>query len=120
MNQRAQELHLVGIRTSDDPLGNPLDRVPITERVEPRSASGRRSRWVAGLERWFEGTNLLQTHGGMMSETTDEPGGEDEQYPDERYGGTGQPDDNDDEPDDEPDANDLERALDSVREVEDG
>jgi hypothetical protein len=56
----------------------------------------------------------------MMSETTDEPGGEDEQYPDERYGGTGQPDDNDDEPDDEPDANDLERALDSVREVEDG
>jgi hypothetical protein len=57
----------------------------------------------------------------MMSETIDEPGREDEQYPDEAYGGTGQPEDNDDdEPDDEPEANDLERALESVREVEDG
>jgi hypothetical protein len=59
-----------------------------------------------------------------MSETSDEPGGEDEQYPDEHYGGTGQPDagdsDSDDEADDEPEANDLERVLDSVRDIEDG
>jgi hypothetical protein len=54
-----------------------------------------------------------------MSETIDEPAREDEQYPDEQYGGTGQPDDSDDEPDDEPEANDLEGALDSVRVIED-
>jgi hypothetical protein len=57
-----------------------------------------------------------------MSETIDEPDREDEQYPDEQYGGTGQPDDDgsDDEPDEEPEANDLEQVLDSVRDIEDG
>jgi hypothetical protein len=56
-----------------------------------------------------------------MSETIDEPGREREQYPDEEYGVTGQPDENDeDEQDDEPGTNGLERALQSVRDIEDG
>jgi hypothetical protein len=55
-----------------------------------------------------------------MNQTIDKPGREDDQSPDTKYCGTSQPHDNDDEPDEEPDANDLERALDSVRDVEDG
>jgi len=54
-----------------------------------------------------------------MSETIDEPGREDKQYPDEQYGGTGQPDGYEDGTADEPEAGDFERALDSVRNVED-
>jgi hypothetical protein len=46
--------------------------------------------------------------------------GEDEQDADEKYGGIGQPDDNGDEPHDAADGNDLQRALDSVRDVEEG
>jgi hypothetical protein len=53
-----------------------------------------------------------------MSETTDEPDREGEQYPDEEYGGTRLPDEKHDEPD-ESEASGLGRVLDSVRDIED-